>query len=124
MRWRRLFVALCSVVVALGTFLPLYAKLVAGPKAHVCHCESSASGHARCACPICFPELADEPISTETMTGRCGDDDTGWRSFSQPAVVPPAFAVVPRSAVDLSPIAHVDLHPRSDDPPEPRPPRA
>ena len=63
--------------------MPAYARLVAGPQPHVCHCETRG-GHAHCACPICFPELrgADDLLAGfggGVAKGVCGDDDPVYR---------------------------------------------
>ncbi|HVH43112.1 MAG TPA: hypothetical protein VM925_12245 [Labilithrix sp.] len=118
-------IAFLSVIVALGAALPAYVRLLAGPKAHVCHCDTG-NGHAHCECPICFPEL-DSDLGRgpgARFEGRCGDDDRGWRAFSDPALLPPALvALVPHESLAPAPLV-----PQYDDrfvePPDPRPPRA
>jgi hypothetical protein len=117
-------VAALSILVALGATLPVYARFFAGPKAHACHCEIGA-GHAHCACPICFPELEPDLLSmTESVKGRCGDDDRGWRTLSEPAVlVAPVITLAPHARA-LPSSSPSEIHPVAGDPPEPRPPRA
>jgi hypothetical protein len=118
--------ALVALLVSVGASMPAYARLLGGPAAHVCHCEPSAgSGHAACACPICFSELNDvDAFGAPTVAGRCGTDDAGWRTLSDPAVpsvgfvvLAPAARVAPTSAWPLEP-------PQWRERPELPPPRA
>lgn len=126
-RWFSFAIAILATLVAVGASLPTYARLVGGERDHACHCEARG-GHAHCACPKCFPELAsDDRLSApdrDTVSGRCGDDDPGWRTLAVPAV--PAndgFVIVPpltRAIVSRAP----DTPPRQwSSAPDPRPPR-
>lgn len=92
-------------MVAVGAALPAWARTIAGPEAHVCHCETRG-GHAHCACPVCFPELKDGNddlfAGVPSMSGRCGKDDPGWRTLACAGVPTSAFVVSP-------PLDHVTL---------------
>ncbi|MBS2012919.1 MAG: hypothetical protein JST00_08535 [Deltaproteobacteria bacterium] len=92
---RALVVALV-LMVAVGAALPAWARTIAGPEAHVCHCETRG-GHAHCACPICFPELKDANDDLVTgvpaMSSRCGKDDPGFRTFACAGVPTSSFVL-------------------------------
>ena len=123
--WLQLALAVLSLMVALGSTLPAYARMVAGPKAHVCHCDT-AGPHAHCECPICFPDL-DSSLEARilSISGKCGDDDTGWKTLSEPGLMPsPVITLVP--AVRIVPLTSEppNLSSRRLDPPEPPPPRS
>jgi len=96
-------IATLALLVTFGAAMPAYARLLGGPHAHACSCAVSRSGHAECACPLCFPELNDvDTFGHPSMTGRCGTDDPGWRTLSAPAVPTSDFVLV-------APAAHVEL---------------
>lgn len=123
--WLQLALALLSLIVALGGTLPAFARMAAGPKAHVCHCQN-AGAHTHCECPVCFPELG---ASLETriiaVSGKCGDDDTGWRTLSEPAVVPAlVITLAPLVWIVDSDARVALLESRRIEPPEPPPPRS
>ena len=86
---------LLALLVAAGPSAPVFARMIGGPPAHACHCDSRG-GHAHCACPICFPELAalDVPNGDPIATGICGDDDPAWRTLAVPAVPASGFALL------------------------------
>lgn len=124
-RWLRLLVAVLSLVVGLGVMLPVYARMLGGPKPHACHCDTGR-GHAHCECPICFPDLEPSIDSlVVSLQGRCGDDDTGWRTYAEPAVAPAGLTAIVIAVPRSTPVRPLrDLLPRSNDPPDPRPPRS
>ncbi|MBX3232397.1 MAG: hypothetical protein KIT84_22495 [Labilithrix sp.] len=123
--WLRLALALLSMVVALGGALPAYARMAAGAQAHVCHCDTGGD-HAHCACPICFPELDTSlEVRILSISGKCGDDDTGWRTFGEPGVMPAPFVALVALTDEETPFAPPrELVTRSCDPPDPPPPRS
>jgi hypothetical protein len=123
----RLLVAALAVLVAVGAAMPAYARLLGGPHAHSCSCEvrrGTTSGHAHCACPVCFPELDDmDAFGAPTVAGRCGTDDPGWRTLSAPAVPTPDFVIVaPLARVEL-PLTPLIAPTQWSDAPELPPPR-
>lgn len=122
--WLRLAFALLSLLVALGGTLPAFARMAAGPQAHVCHCETGGA-HVHCACPICFPELDDSiEARIASISGKCGEDDNGWRTLSEPAVLPAVFvAFIPVVDAVAPAMNRHDLATRRLDPPDPPPPR-
>ena len=127
-RWLKLAIAILATLVAVGAPLPTYARLAAGERDHTCHCETRG-GHAHCACPKCFPELAsgDDKLAAhdrDAVSGRCGDDDPGWRTLAVPAV--PAndgFVIVPPLVRVIVPRAPEPPPPQWSSAPDPRPPR-
>ena len=124
-RWLELALAVLSLIVALGGTLPAFARMAAGSKAHVCHCDT-AGPHAHCECPICFPDL-DTSLETRilSISGKCGDDDTGWKTLSEPGVMPaPVITLVPAVRIVDPAFRVVDLASRRAEPPEPPPPRS
>jgi disulfide bond formation protein DsbB len=122
--WLRLAVGVLSLLVAVGGSLPWLARWVSGPSTHVCHCETGA-GHAHCSCPICFPDLDDgsEHLASE-VKGKCGDDDTGWRTLSQPAVFAVGAIVLPCAHERVTVTRQHDVPSRALAPPDPPPPRS
>lgn len=103
----RIGVLVLAAIIAAGAWLPVFSRLVAGPAAHVCHCDARG-GHADCACVICFPELGEvEMFGHASASGACGDDEAAVRPFAIPAVVgasptgviaPSARIAAPRTA--------------------------
>jgi len=113
-----------ALVVAAGATLPVYARAVAGEKAHVCHCHA-AGPHANCDCPVCFPDREVDLVSLEQMLkGRCGDDDLGWQTISHPAVLSAIGVMIKAPVSTATPTLIPVLEIRSGDPPDPRPPRS
>ena len=75
--------------------LPVWAQLAGVEAPHVCHC--SIEKHD-CVCAKCNPELEEELLFTsESLLGRCGDDEV---LFGAKAIC----AVLPASSI-ISPIA-------------------
>lgn len=104
----RALVALLAALVAAGAALPVLARLHAGEHAHVCHCDTRG-GHAACACPVCFPELQDDDaLGHASVSGKCGDDDAGWRTLATPGVLAAAYVVAP-AAGRVAGLAEPDL---------------
>ena len=123
--WLQLAFAVLSLIVALGGTLPAYARMAAGPKAHVCHCDT-AGAHAHCECPICFPDL-DTSLEARilSISGKCGDDDTGWKTLSEPGVMPsPVITLVPAVRIVDQHAHNRDLESQWHRPIEPPPPRS
>jgi hypothetical protein len=119
----RIAVALFTLTIVFGTALPAFARVVSGPKAHVCHCETG-KGHAHCDCPICFPDREVDLLRVApTLGGRCGDDETGWRTWSDLAVPPLAIGIVVACETELPALPAPRLRLRPFEPPDPRPPR-
>lgn len=128
--WRRGAAAIRSVLVLLallvaaGPSAPVFARMLGGPPAHACHCDTRG-GHAHCACPICFPELAtlDAPSGDPIATGICGDDDPAWRTLAMPIVATSGFTLlVDERCVVASPPVE-DTPAQWSRAPDPRPPR-
>ncbi|MBX3192708.1 MAG: hypothetical protein KF819_37335 [Labilithrix sp.] len=121
---RRLVAGVLVVLVALGAAMPAWARLVAGPAEHACHCETRG-GHAHCACPLCFPELREvETFGAPSVSGKCGTDDPGWRAHANPAVIASDFVLAASLAHLTVPDAPILPPPLWSEPPEPPPPRS
>jgi hypothetical protein len=122
-----LLVAVLALFVALGASMPAYARLLAGPQPHVCHCETSSGGHAHCACPICFPELrADDDllIGGGVAKGVCGDDDPAYRPVvDQGVFAPTVTALLPEDRSERL-VPYQREHVSRSYSVDPRPPRA
>jgi hypothetical protein len=73
--------------------LPSWALLVGVEGAHVCHC---AIEQHDCLCPKCNPDHEDELLLTsESLQGRCGDDDVAFGGKALGAVLPPSSILTP-----------------------------
>jgi hypothetical protein len=100
--------------------LPSWALLVRGEGGHVCHC--SIEKHD-CVCAKCNPDRDDLSLTSESLSGRCGDDEIAFGGKALRAVLPAPFGRVPLSSVALE-----VLHPhaptsRVKSPPPTPPPR-
>ncbi len=124
-RWAAIVRALVLVLalpVLLGPALPFFARLAAGPRAHVCHCDAR---HTDCACPICFPDRDDLQKSELAVSAPCGDEDPVFSCATAPVIFAAPSAAVFAAPVSLvSPIAPSTLESRGPSPPDPPPPRA
>ncbi|MBX3233616.1 MAG: hypothetical protein KIT84_11480 [Labilithrix sp.] len=98
--------------------LPTWARLVGVESPHVCHCSLE---HHDCTCSICDPEHSPR-LSTESLEGRCGDDDVAFGGSVLRAVLPAPFviAAAPMVRRDL-PAHHVRVSRGADPPPTPPP---
>ena len=110
-----------ALPVLLGPSLPFFARMVAGPRAHVCHCDAK---HTSCACPICFPDREDLKKNELAVSGPCGDEDPVFTTTALPAVMSPPVVVVAKATIEVA--AERAIPPfvaRGPSPPEPPPPR-
>jgi hypothetical protein len=122
----RALVMLLVLPIALSWSLPALARVVAGPPAHVCHCDMR-HGHATCACPKCFPdrERDDLAFSEESLRGQCGDDNAPLReSRCLDAGVLRAPWLLAPAAIDVvpEPLVSAELRSLERSPPR-RPPK-
>ncbi len=117
---RRLLVLVLSLSLATSGAMPLWALLAGIEAAHVCHC--SLEKHD-CVCAKCNPEHEDT-LSTESLKGRCGDDDAAFGGrvlvgvLSSPDVVSPPAASHVMKVFSLD--APVVSAPRAPPTPPPR----
>lgn len=95
-------VVVLSLPLAFADALPLFAKMVAGPDAHVCECSLH---HSECACPICHPDRTDFELSEEAIHGKCGSDSVMHGGKLGIAITPPA-ALLTFALTDVTPVAH------------------
>jgi hypothetical protein len=81
-------VALFALVVplALSSALPMFARALGRPVAHVCQCPMR-DGHSTCDCPMCNQHNGDRGIVTIRET--CDDDDVAFGASLGSALAPP-----------------------------------
>jgi hypothetical protein len=72
-----LYALVVMLVLPLATSgaLPQWARLAGIEAPHVCHC--SIEKHD-CVCARCNPENEDMLLTSESLQGRCGDDDVAF----------------------------------------------
>jgi hypothetical protein len=108
---------------ALSSTFPVFARVIAGPAVHVCHCEVRG-GHSACACPICHPERTDLRLSMESIRGQCGDEDPIFGAALAIALPPTPSVAILRAPVSAPPALVPALGaPEIDLPPPTPPPR-
>lgn len=98
MKWGHLLVLALILPLALSSALPAFARVVAGPAPHVCHCQMSGGHTAMSDCPICNPERdADDVwVSVASLRGTCGDEDIVFGATLGLAVLaPPGVRILP-----------------------------
>jgi hypothetical protein len=89
---RALVVALALPLASSGA-LPFWAQLAGVEGPHVCHC--SLEKHD-CVCPKCNPDHEGEMLLTsESLKGRCGDDELAFAGKAICAVLPGASVLAP-----------------------------
>jgi hypothetical protein len=127
---RGLFASLVRVLV-FALFLPLtssgalpfWAQLAGVEGPHVCHCSLD---HHDCVCPRCDtdPDAATY-LSSESLKGRCGDDELAFGGKAITVVLGSAVAVVAVPPHDeLLPIEATTTRARLRGPPPTPPPQA
>jgi hypothetical protein len=117
---RALVVALALPLASSGA-LPFWAQLAGIEGPHVCHC--SAEKHD-CVCPKCNPDRDDLLVTSESLKGRCGDDEIAFGGKTLRAVLPSSSVLSPvvrRSPIDLAPTRSLDGLARPPPTPPPRP---
>jgi hypothetical protein len=124
LRSLRALVLLLVVPLALSWSLPALARVVAGPPAHVCHCDMR-HGHSACACPKCFPDREDLGFSEDALRGQCGDDfealrDPRWFDVFAPSA---PFVFAPALVTPLPQIHPPHLRSEAPKPPPRKPPK-
>jgi hypothetical protein len=93
-QWGHAWVLALILPLALSSALPAFARIVAGPTPHMCHCDMR-SGHAMSGCPICNSDQDDVGLTEASLRGRCGDEDVVFGATLGLAVLaPPAVKVV------------------------------
>lgn len=118
---RVLVVALVLPLASAGT-LPIWAQLVGVEGPHVCHC--SVERH-ECVCPKCNPDHEGEMLlSSESLKGRCGEDDVAFGGRAIRAVLVPSLgAIAPVASRVAHALPEPDLLPIPPPPPPTPPPR-
>lgn len=129
MRVLRWLVLVLIVPVALSFSLPAFARVVAGPPVHVCHCElrhgHGHEGESTCACPKCFPDREELGFSEDALRGHCGDAPEALRDtkFLDVGVSARPHVVLPASTLFAPSVERPEL--RSEPPVAPprKPPK-
>ncbi len=106
-RWGLFVRALVLVLAASlgsGGALPWFARQIAGPAAHVCHCST----HYDCLCVRCQPDRPELRFSEASIKGQCGQDEV--------SVVGKAFRAIVMYPAGV-PVAGIELASRADAPP-------
>ncbi len=96
---RALVLVLALPLVSAGA-LPFWAQLFEIEAPHVCHC---AVERHDCVCARCNPDHDEMQLTTESLSGRCGDDDLAFPGKVFWAVLPPSSVLAParlRRALD------------------------
>ncbi|MBS2012829.1 MAG: hypothetical protein JST00_08085 [Deltaproteobacteria bacterium] len=103
--------------------LPAWAELAGVEHPHVCHC---ARDHHGCVCAKCHTDPdAEMGISSDSVKGRCGDDDVvGGAHGTPPALFVSFVTLLAPSASGRAPVATPPAAlSRERLPPPPPPPR-
>lgn len=121
--WPRLLRALVLAIalpLASAGALPVWAQLVGVEGPHVCHCSTEQHD---CVCPRCHTDPdAAMFLSTESLKGRCGDDEIAFGGKAFIAVLAPMTVLVPVVGEPLSlPIAIAPASLPKSPPPKPPP---
>lgn len=91
--WLRLLVLALAVPLMSSGALPLWALLAGVEAPHVCHC--SIDKHD-CVCAKCNPEHEEDfLVTSESLTGRCGDDEIAFGGKAICAVLPAPSILAP-----------------------------
>lgn len=112
---RAIVFVLVSSIATLGA-LPFWAQLAGVEGPHVCHCSTEKHD---CICVKCHPDRDDMVLSTESLKGRCGDDEIAFGGKAFAAIPPASSIVLTRFHV---PVAHDDVVTKLESLPSPRPP--
>jgi hypothetical protein len=95
----RLLVFALVLPLACSGALPVFARVVNGPAAHVCRCDVH---HSTCDCPICHPERRGHDFGVDSIRGTCGDQDL---AFGGATGLPLAIAEASRVTVLPAPLS-------------------
>jgi hypothetical protein len=96
MKWGHLLVLALILPLALSSALPAFARVIAGPTPHVCHCQMSGGRGAMSDCPICNPDRDDLWLTEAALRGTCGDEDLVFGATLGVAVLaPPGVTILP-----------------------------
>ena len=98
----RTLVLVLVVPLASSFALPAWVALVA-PETHLCHCPKD---HSDCHCAKCHTADPDLALTTESISGKCGDDDVLFGAARMIAVLP-APVLVPVVVVSVAELPSV-----------------
>lgn len=93
----RVLVVMLVLPLATSGALPQWARLAGIEAPHVCHC--SIEKHD-CVCARCNPDNEEMLLTSESLQGRCGDDDVAFAGKAIVAV--PAAPLVLAAAPSAS----------------------
>lgn len=118
----RALVLVLALPLASSGALPFWAQLAGVEGPHVCHC--SIDKHD-CVCPKCNPDHEEDMLFTsESLKGRCGDDEVAFGGKAICAVLPPPSILAPiasRTAIALVGFHFIPDLARPPPTPPPRP---
>lgn len=122
-RLARLVVLVATLPFVTAGALPAWAELLGAEQPHVCHCSRD---HHGCVCVRCHTDPdAEMGVSSDSMKGRCGDDDAvAGGAHVKITVLRPMIGLAPAPLEGRASIPRL-VAPRSRDraPPTPPPPR-
>lgn len=119
----RLVVLLAALPFVTAGALQAWAEFAGVESPHVCHC---ARDHHGCVCAKCHSDPdAETVISSESIKGRCGDDDVVGGASDVPITLFVPFTVLAPSALEgKAPLPTLpQVRSRERGPPPPPPPR-
>ena len=122
-RYARLVILLVSLPLTSAGALPAWAALFGVEGPHICHCADY-----ECHCVRCHTE-SDDPtllVSSESLKGRCGEDDISFGSRMFVGLTGPdlvASIASPLLGAAAPPALHAPYRSIST-PPDPPPPRS
>lgn len=91
----RVLVLALSLPLTTAGMLPTWALFAGIEGPHVCHC--SLEKHD-CVCPKCNPDHEDMLFTSESLTGRCGDDEIAFVGKAIcAAVLPSSWMLAPHA---------------------------
>jgi len=119
----RLVVLVATLPFVTAGALPAWAELLGAEQPHICHCSRD---HHGCVCVRCHTDPdAEMGVSSDSMKGRCGDDDAvAGGAHVKITVLRAMIGLAPAPLEGRAPIARL-IAPDSRDraPPTPPPPR-
>lgn len=118
----RVLVLVLAFPLASSGALPLWAQLAGVEGPHICQCGIKKHD---CLCAKCDPEHEEDLLfTTESLTGRCGDDETVFGGKAICAVLAAPVTFVPFATRPLEAASEAALVPVPPPEPPTPPPRS